>query len=153
MVPNQEKTRLINQFKTTVTHSSHCNFSSHLSGTMCRIIVLVKQDSLCQFSRLFWNASSTAFQSPELLIQCGFICGFIWMETIQLLSGKVEFNTCQVSLLWHNSSLVSVWTFHPTLVYKLIPVTFQIVSILTFPVYTSYSIPNHMLLESANVSV
>ena len=41
------------------------------------------------------------FQSPELLIQCG----FIWKETMHLVSGKVEFNVCQVSLLWHNSFL------------------------------------------------
>ena len=54
----------------------------------------------------------TAFQSPELLIQCG----VIWKETIHLVSGKVEFNACQVSLLRHNSFLVSLWTFQPTLV-------------------------------------
>ena len=40
--------RVINQFKATVTHSSHCN---HI--LVCRSIVLVKQDSLRQFSRLF----------------------------------------------------------------------------------------------------
>ena len=56
------------------------------------------------------NVSSTTFQSPELLIQCG----FIWKETIQLVSGKVKFNACQVSLLWHNSFLVSLWTFQLT---------------------------------------
>ena len=33
------------------------------------------------------------------------------------LSGKVEFNACQVSLLWHNSFLVSLWTLQPTLIY------------------------------------
>ena len=32
--------------------------------------------------------SSTSLQSPELLSQCG----FIWKETMQLLSGKVRFN-------------------------------------------------------------
>ena len=94
--------RVINQFKATVTHSSHCN---HIR--VCRSIVLVKQDSLHQFSRPFWNVSSTTFQSPELLIQCG----FIWKETMQLVSGKVEFNACP-SLLWHNSFLVNLWTFH-----------------------------------------
>ena len=38
------------------------------------------------------------------------------VHEMQLVSGKVEFNTRQVSLLWHNSSLVSLWTFQPTLV-------------------------------------
>ena len=36
------------------------------------------------------NVSSTTFQSPELLIQCGFICN----NTMQLVLGKVEFNAC-----------------------------------------------------------
>ena len=53
--------RVINQFKATVMHSSHCNH--RLVG---RSIVLVKQDSFCQFSRPFGNVSSTTFQSPEL---------------------------------------------------------------------------------------
>ena len=53
------------------------------------------------------NVSSTIFQSPEVLIQYE----FIWKETMQLVSGKVEFNACQVSLLWHKSFLVSLWTF------------------------------------------
>ena len=50
--------RVINQFKATVLHSSHCNHR-----LMCRSIVLVKQDSLHQFSRPFWKVSSTTFQS------------------------------------------------------------------------------------------
>ena len=54
-------------------------------------------------------------QSPESLIQCG----FIWKETMQSVSGNVEFNACQVSLLWHYSFLVSLWTFQPTLAYNL----------------------------------
>ena len=41
--------------------------------------------------------------------------GFLWKETMQLASGKVEFNACQVSLLWHKS-LVSLWTFQPTVI-------------------------------------
>ena len=48
------------------------------------------------------NVSSTTFKSPEVLI----LCWFIWKEIIQ--SGKGEFNACQVSLLWHNSFLVSL---------------------------------------------
>ena len=100
--------RVINQFKATVMHNSHCNHR-----LVCRSIVLVKRDSLRQFSKPFWNASSTTLQSPELLTQCG----FIWKETMQLVSGKDEFNACQVSLLWHNSFLVGLWTFQPTLVF------------------------------------
>ena len=36
---------------------------------------------------------------------------------MQLVWGKVEFNACRVSLLWHNSFLVSLWTFQPTLIH------------------------------------
>ena len=46
MVPNQGIWRVINQFKATVTHSSHC---SH--RFVCRSIVPVKQDSLRQFPK------------------------------------------------------------------------------------------------------
>ena len=45
-------------------------------------------------------------------------CGFILKVTMQLVLGKVEFNACQVPLLWYNSFLVSLWTFQPTLVQK-----------------------------------
>ena len=50
--------------------------------------------------------------TSRLPIQCGL---GIWKETIQLASGKVDFNACQVSLLWHNFFLVSLWTLkaHP----------------------------------------
>ena len=65
-------------------------------------------------SRFEMSLVSTTFQSPELLIQCG----FIWKETMQLVSGKVEFNPCQVSLLWHNFFLVSLHTFQPTLIHQ-----------------------------------
>ena len=102
--------RVIYQFKATVTHSSYYNHR-----LVCRSIVLVKQDSVCQFSRPFCKVSSTTFQSPKLLIQCG----FIWKETMQLVSGKVEFNACKVSFLWYNSFLVSLWTFQPTLISSL----------------------------------
>ena len=36
---------------------------------------------------------------------------------MQLVSGKVEFDACQILLLWHTSFLVSLWTFQPTLVH------------------------------------
>ena len=60
--------KVINQFKAKVTHSSHCNHR-----LVCRSIVLVKQDSLCQFPGHLQNVSSTTPHSPELLIQCGFL--------------------------------------------------------------------------------
>ena len=41
------------------------------------------------FPGRFRNVFSTTFQSPELLIQCG----FIWKDTMQLVSGKVEKKT------------------------------------------------------------
>ena len=61
--------------------------------------------------------SSTAL----LLIQCG----FVWKETLQLKWRKVEFNARQVSWLWHNSFLVSLWTFQPTLVYEFVCIASQ----------------------------
>ena len=108
--------RVINQCKATVTHSSLCNHR-----LVCRSIVLVKLDSLCQFSRPFWNLSSTTFQSPEFLIQCG----FIWKKKIQYLE-RLDLTKpclCQVSLLWSHNFVfftfsVSLWTFQPTHVGK-----------------------------------
>ena len=66
-----------------------------------------KRNSICLFFQTHWFHH--IFESSELLIQCG----FIWKETMQLVSGKVDFNTRQVSLLWHNSFFVSLWTFQP----------------------------------------
>ena len=94
----RRKWKVINQFKATVMHSSHCNH-----WLVCRSSVLAKQDSLRQFSRSFWrNVSSNTFRKlPEYM---AFIqCEFIWKETMQLVSGKVEFNAYQVLLLRHNS--------------------------------------------------
>ena len=51
--------RVINQFKATVTRSSHCNHRF-----VCRSIVLVEQDSFRQFSRPSQMSLSTTFQSP-----------------------------------------------------------------------------------------
>ena len=71
MVLNQENMESDQPVQShSIMHSKHCNHR-----LVCRSIVLVKQDSLCQLSRPFWNVSSTTFQSPELLIQC--LCGFI----------------------------------------------------------------------------
>ena len=42
--------------------------------------------------------------SPESLIQCT-LSG---RNKMQLVSGKVEFNGCQASLLWHNSFIVNL---------------------------------------------
>ena len=94
---------------------SHSHAQQQLQPQTCVQggIILVKQDSLCQFFRPSWNVSCITFQSPELLYMQ---CGFIWKETMQLVLGKVEFNVCQVLLLWHNSFLASLWTFQPTLV-------------------------------------
>ena len=99
-------------------HSSHCNQTCV---------------SIRQFSRPFWNVSSTTFQSPELLIQCA----FIWKETMQLVSGKIEFNACQVSLLWHNSFLVSLKLFSPPSYFDYFPEYWQ-----TLPSCTHKNIKN-----------
>ena len=118
--------RVINQFKATVMHSSHCNHR-----LVCRSIVLVKRDSLRQFSRLFTKCLYCYF-SKSWIIQCGFIL----KEAIQLVSGKVEFNACQVSLLCHNSFLVSLWTFQPTLVHAYITLRVTEHTLLIGPVLT-----------------
>ena len=73
--------RVINQFKSSHAQQPYCNLR-----LVCRSIVMVKQDSFHQFSRLFWNVPSTTFQNPELLIQCA----FIWKETMQLVSGRLS---------------------------------------------------------------
>ena len=48
--------RVINQFKATITHSSHCNHK-----LVYRSIALVKQESFRLFSMPFWNVSKTTF--------------------------------------------------------------------------------------------
>ena len=60
--------------------------------------------SLSSFPVHFEVSLVLLIQSLELHIQCG----FIRKETMHLVSGKVESNACQVSLLWHNSFLVSL---------------------------------------------
>ena len=78
------------------------------SQLVCRSIVLVKQDSLHQFSRLF-----TIYISLVLLFKVlNYLSGR--KQCISIRKGWI--NACQVSLLWHNSFLVSLWTFQPTLV-------------------------------------
>ena len=73
--------RVINQFKATVMHSSHCNHSHLCAGALS----WWNRTPFISFPCYFRNVSSTTIQSPELLIQCG----FIWMEIMQLVSGKV----------------------------------------------------------------
>ena len=110
MVPNQEKMEGDQPFQS----HSHMHSSLYNYRLVCRSsFVPVNRTSFVSFPGRLRNVSSTTFQSPELLnIQCG----FIWKKAMQLVSGKAEFNACQVSLLWHNSFLVSLWTFQPTLV-------------------------------------
>ena len=116
--------RVINQFKATVTHSSHCKHR-----LVCRSIVLVKQDSLHQFARTFMKCSSTYYFSKSWITYPVYV---FLTETLQLISGTVEFNACQVTLLWHYF-LINLWTFQPTLVrkvkcqqcyWKVIPMTY-----------------------------
>ena len=100
--------RGINQFKATITHSSHCYYR-----LACRSIVLVKQDSLRQpfpgRSRIVYIVF---FKVPNYLSSVG-LSG---REQCKLVSEEFEFNACHISLLVHNSVLVSLWTFQPTLV-------------------------------------
>ena len=63
---------------------------------------------------VFQAVSETLLLLSKVL---NYLCRFIWKEPMQYyVSGKVEFNACQVSLLRHNSFFVSLWTFQPTLV-------------------------------------
>ena len=99
--------RVINPFKATVTHWA-----------------AIATTDLCAGALSWWNRtpfvsfpghfemSLVLLFSPELLIRCG----FIWKKTMQLVSGKVDFSACQVSLLWHDSFLVSLWPFQLTLI-------------------------------------
>ena len=103
--------RVINQFEATVTHRSNYNHRSICVQEHCN--QWWNRTTFISFPGRFCNVSSNTFQSPELLIQCG----FTWKKTMQLVSGKVEFNGRQVSLLWHNSFLVSLWTFQLTLIF------------------------------------
>ena len=65
----------------------------------CRSIVLVKHDSpLVSFPGSSRNASSTTFQSPELLI--------VWVYVVE--NNALLIHACQVSLMWHMSFLVSL---------------------------------------------
>ena len=101
--------------------SGECGGWSTISKPQSRTAAIATKD-LCAAALSRWNRTpfvsfpghlrnvpNITFQSCELLIQCG----FLWMETMQLVLSKVEFNTCQVSLLWHNSFLVGLWTFQP----------------------------------------
>ena len=69
------------------------------------------------------NVSGTTFQSPELQ----YSVGVIWKETTQ-----ERLNLMQVSLLWHNSFLVSLWTFQPTLVKSNLKFSFCLYATVTF---------------------
>ena len=69
--------RVINQLQATVVHSSHCNH---------RALSWWKRIPFVSFSGHLRNVSSSSFQSPELIIQCG----FVYKKTMQLVSGKVE---------------------------------------------------------------
>ena len=80
-----------------------CDVQEHCPGEIKRPSSVFQAVWKCLYS--------ITFQSRELLIYCG----FIWNEIMQLVSGNVEFNASQISLLWHNS-LVSLWTFQHTLV-------------------------------------
>ena len=63
------------------------------------------------FPSLVFSLRSTTYLSPESCVQCG----FIWKETMQVVSWKVEFNACKVWLLWHNTFLLCLINFsaHP----------------------------------------
>ena len=103
--------RVINQIKAAVMQISHCNL---VEPDLCAVALSWwNKTPFVSFSGRLRNAYSIAFKSRELFIQCG----FFWRETMQLVSRKVGFNACQVSLLWCNSFfIVSLWTFQPTFV-------------------------------------
>ena len=113
--------RVIKQFKGVQSHSHAQQPLQLQTCVLCRNVVLVKQAVLLrQFSRPSPKCLySTTFQTPELLIQCG----FIWKETMQLVSGMVEFMDAKFQCCGTTPSLiVSLWTFQPTLVKGMIVV-------------------------------
>ena len=75
-----------------------------LNPLFCRNLITPQ----CQILSIFTKCLKIYF-SKSWIIQYG----FIWKETMQLVSGKVEFNACQITLLRHNSFLGSLWTFQP----------------------------------------
>ena len=87
-------------------HSSHCTDLCAGALSWWNRIPFVN------FLGCFGMTLVLTFQSLELLIQCVFIL----KEAMQLVSGNVEFNACQVSLLRHNFFLLSLWAFQPILV-------------------------------------
>ena len=91
MVPNQENVEGDQPVQ------SHSHAQQQLQAQTCvqEHYILVKQDS-----SPFWNISIVLlFKALNNLSKCE----YTWEETMQLVSGKIEFNACQVSLLWHNS--------------------------------------------------
>ena len=67
--------RVINQFKPAVTHSSHCNHCSSMlqpqSWQCAGALSWWNRTPFVSFLSRLRNVSSTTFQSPDLLIQCG----------------------------------------------------------------------------------
>ena len=89
---------MINQFKAKVTYGSHCN---HIFFT-CVQEHCPGETGLPSsgYQATLRNVSSPTYPSVGLSEN---------KQTMQLIiSGKVEFNACQVSLMWLNSFLVSL---------------------------------------------
>ena len=97
MVPNQENM----EGDQLIAKPQSCTTAIATTDLCCRSIVLVKLDSLRQFSQ------AISKMPLVLLFKVLNYFAFIWNETMQLVSGKVELNACQISVLWHNS-LVSL---------------------------------------------
>ena len=105
--------RMINQFK---SHQSCTQQPLQLTIDLCAgALSCWNRTPFVSFSGHFEMSQVLLFKVLNYLSSLG----FIWKETMQLVSGdkEVEFNACQVSLLWHNSFIVSLWTFQPTLVH------------------------------------
>ena len=86
---------------------SHSHVQQPLQPQTCvyRSMVLVKQDPLRQFSSVHEMSLVLLFKVLNYLSSVG-LSGR--KQCTYIVSGKVEFNACQASLLWHNFFLVSL---------------------------------------------
>ena len=126
--------RVIKQFKISATRNSYCNHR-----LVCRILSWWNRTPFVSFPGHSQNVSGTTFQSTEFLIR-------VYLVEYNAAS-KVEVNACKVSFPWHNSFLVSLWTFQPTLVRLYIAAISYSFVFCSIPVLHRIEWSDHMLLK------
>ena len=81
----------------------------------------------CQFSSYVNKMSLVLymyFSKPSITYPVWVIWNLEGNNAVSIRKGFNTFNACQILSLWHNSFLVSLWTFQPTLV-SLIPASLR----------------------------